>query len=129
MSGHQPGAELDDAFKLAFFRALTDGIDGFVSCIDRQRRILFLNRTLTRDISDIVKSRIEDFIVPQHNAASIECVERAFASGEPQQIEFSVLLAQGTRLHLMTRILPFRGPRDEEVALLITSDVSEPRRL
>jgi two-component system, cell cycle sensor histidine kinase and response regulator CckA len=129
MSGEQPGGQLDDTFKLAFFRALTSGIDSYVSCVDRQRRILFLNRTLTRDISDILESRMEDFIAPQHRAAAIECVERAFASGETQQIEFSVFLAHGARLHLVTRVIPFRGPRDEEVALLITTDVSEPRRL
>jgi PAS domain S-box-containing protein len=129
MSGEQPGKHLDDAFNLAFFRALTSGIDRYVSCIDRQRRILFLNRTLTRDLSDILESRMEDFIDPQHRAAAIECVERAFASGAPQHIEFTVVLADGARLHLVTRVLPFRGPRDEEVAALITSDVSESRRL
>jgi hypothetical protein len=111
---------------LPLLRAPTGGIDAFVSCIERQRRILFLNRTLPRHLRHS-EQRIEDFIAPQHHAASIECVERRLCERRPQQIELSVLLAQGTRLHLVTRILPFRGSRDEEVALFITSDVSEPR--
>jgi two-component system cell cycle sensor histidine kinase/response regulator CckA len=129
MSGHEPGGHLDDAFKLALFGAIAGGLDSYLSCIDRQRRICFLNRTLTRDISTIIGKRMDDFITPPHRDAAIECVERAFASGSQEQVEFTVTLAHGARLHLVTRVVPFRGPGGEALALLVTTDFSEPRRL
>jgi two-component system cell cycle sensor histidine kinase/response regulator CckA len=129
MNGHEPGGHLDDAFQLALFRALVRGVESYLSCIDRQRRVLFLNRTLTRDLSNILGKSIDDFITPSHRQAAVACMERAFASAQCQQVEFTALLATGERQHLITRVVPFRGPAGQELALLITNDVSEPRRL
>jgi two-component system cell cycle sensor histidine kinase/response regulator CckA len=129
MSGQGLGGGFDDTFRLALFQALAGGIDSYVSCIDRQRRILFLNRTLTRDLDNILGSRIDDFIAPPHREATSECVELAFTSGQPREVEFPVVLKDGKRLHLVTRVVPFEYPPGESLALLITSDVSEPRRL
>src|SRR5688572_26110879 len=129
MDGHAPGGHFDEAFQLAMLQALTGGIDSFVSCIDRERRILFLNRTSSRDISEIVGKRIEDFVTPAHRDAAIASVENAFLTQTPQQLEAVVSLAHGSPLHISTRVVPFRAPGGREVALQITTDVSEPRRL
>jgi two-component system, cell cycle sensor histidine kinase and response regulator CckA len=129
MSGRETGGGLGDEFQLSLFRALAAHVEGYVNCIDRQRRILFLNRTLSRDLSDILGKRIDDFVTPQHREETIACVERAFASREPQHFEFPVMLADGKRLHLLTRVVPFTGPRGEELALQITTDITERRRL
>ncbi|MEY2929751.1 MAG: hypothetical protein RL033_500 [Pseudomonadota bacterium] len=129
MDAHSPGGRFDEAFQLAMLEAAMGGIDAFVSCIDRQRRILFLNRTLTRDISEVLGKRIDDFITPPYRQAAVECVERAFASQTPQRLEYVVTLAEGADRHLATRVVPFRAPGGMEVALQITTDVSEPRRL
>jgi PAS domain S-box-containing protein len=129
MDGHPPGGHLDEAFQLAMLNALTSGLDGYVSCIDRQRRILFLNRTFTAGISEILGKKIEDFITPPYREVAIEAVERAFTTQAPQQFESIVTLAQGNRRHISTRVVPFRVPGVGDVALQITTDVSEPRRL
>ena len=136
MSGDHPDghidaalSRLDAAFQQALLRALVGGLDGYVSCVDRSRRILFLSRTRTRDLDEILQGHMDDFIAPQHREATIECVEKAFACRQPRSIEFTAMLATGAQEHFLTRVVPFLGPKGEEVALLITSDVSEPRRL
>jgi PAS domain S-box-containing protein len=117
------------AFQQALLRALVAGTDAYVSCIDRSRRILFLNRTRSRDLEQILRSRIDDFIAPQHKEEVFQCVEQAFVSRQPRSVEFAALLATGEPNHLLTRVIPFSSPTGEDVAVLITSDVSEPRRL
>ena len=42
MQADDLAAQRDDAFQAALFRALMQVGGGFVSCVDRQRRILFL---------------------------------------------------------------------------------------
>src|SRR5262249_29568460 len=103
--------------------------DGYVSCIDRERRILFLNRALTRDPASLLGERLDDLVAEPERAALIACAERAFASGEPQQIEFTLTLPDAQRRHLLTRFVPFEGPRGDSLALQFTRDVSEQRRL
>ncbi|HEU4581243.1 MAG TPA: ATP-binding protein [Polyangiaceae bacterium] len=133
--GHPEGhceaalSRLDMAFQQALLRALVAGTDAYVSCIDRSRRILFLNRTRSRDLEQILRSRIDDFIAPQHKEEVFQCVEQAFVSRQPRSVEFAALLATGEPNHLLTRVIPFSSPTGEDVAVLITSDVSEPRRL
>src|SRR5262245_63978592 len=117
MDGHSPGGQLDEPFQLAMLQAVTGGIDAFVSCIDRQRRILFLNRTLTRDISEILGKRIEDFITAPYREEAIAGVERAFLTQTPQQFESVAVLAAGNRRHIATRVVPFRTPAGLDVAL------------
>jgi PAS domain S-box-containing protein len=136
MSGDHPDghidaalSHLDVAFQQALLRALMGGLDGYVSCVDRSRRILFLNRTRTRELEQILQGHMEDFIAPEHREATIECVEKAFACRQQRSHEFTAMLATGEQQHLLTRVIPFLGPKGEDVALLITSDVSEPRRL
>jgi PAS domain S-box-containing protein len=129
MSGRETSQHQGDAFELAMFRALTANFDGYVNCIDRERRILFLNRTLTRDLSSILGRRIDEFITEQHRDAAIACAERAFQTREPQQIEYTVSLADSQPRHLLTRFVPFAGPGGEALALQFTTDISERRRL
>jgi two-component system cell cycle sensor histidine kinase/response regulator CckA len=129
MSGRDPSEHQGDAFQLAMFRALTASFDGYVNCIDRERRILFLNRTLTRDLSNILGRRIEEFITEAHRQAAIDCAERAFQTGDAQQIEYTVSLADSRPRHLLTRFAPFAGPRGEALALQFTTDITERRRL
>lgn len=129
MKGHSPGEHLDEAFQLAMLQAITSGIEGYVSCIDRERRIRYLNRTLTRDFSQILGRKIEDFMTSPRREAAIEGVERAFATQAPQQFETTVTLASGVIRHIATCVIPFRVPSGAEAALQISTDVTEQRRL
>ena len=116
-------------FEAALFRILAQSVPGFVSCCDRERRILFLSRTLSRDLSELLGKRIEEFIAEPHRAAVIACLEDAFVSGEARQLEYALVLADGTRRHIDTRMVPFKGPAGEDLALALTEDVTDRRRL
>src|SRR5687768_13455192 len=87
-----------ERYEAAFFRALMGVVDGFVACIDAERRILFLNRTVSRDLSEIIGKPIETFIAESQRQAVIDCVARAMESGEVGELEYTVLLADGTEL-------------------------------
>ena len=128
MGGGQ-SVELDDGLLLALFRVLTENVEGHIKCIDRQRRTLFINRTITRDLPHVLGKRLDDFLSEPQRAAAIECTEQAFSSRSPQQLELSAVLADGKRYQLLLRVVPFLGPRGEEVALQITTDITERRRL
>jgi PAS domain S-box-containing protein len=133
--GHPDGhidvalSQLDTAFQLGLFRALLGGINAYISCVDRSRRILFLNRMRSRAPEQVLRARMDDFIAPQNRAQVIERVEQAFVIRQPQTVEYTALLATGEQQHLLTQVIPFSSPAGEDVALLITSDVSEPRRI
>jgi PAS domain S-box-containing protein len=115
--------------QVALFRELAQAMPGIVSCCDRQRRIVYINRTLSRDVSELVGRRIEEFIDPQHREAVIACVEDAFTSGQAREVQYALVLSTGALRHIRTRVLPFRGPNGDEFALALTEDVSERKRL
>jgi PAS domain S-box-containing protein len=129
MSPAELDQHLDDTFKVALFRALAQGVDAYVSCIDRRRRILFLNRTLSRSLSDILGKQMEEFIAQPQREPTIACVERAFRTGTAQRIEYIVTLAGGSRRFISTLVSPFRAPDGEQVALMLTEDTTERRHL
>jgi PAS domain S-box-containing protein len=118
-----------DAMTAAMFRAFANSAGSYVSCIDRDRRVRFLNRTLSRELSEIIGRRSEEFVAEPQRAAMVLAIEAAFAGQRPEQLEYEVELADGRRLWLVTQILPFSGPGDEPFALQITTDLTEQRRL
>ncbi len=118
-----------ERYEAAFFRALMGVVDGFVACIDAERRILFLNRTMSRDLCEVIGKPIETYIAPAQRQSVIDCVARAIDSGEPGELEYSVLLADGSETPFVTRVLPFRGPAGERLAVLRTDDIRERRQL
>jgi PAS domain S-box-containing protein len=73
--------------------------------------------------------RIEDFVDAAHRQALIDCVEAAFASGEQRELAYSVVLGDGKHMHIATRVMPFRGPLGDELALMLTEDASDRERL
>jgi PAS domain S-box-containing protein len=120
--------QLDEALQTALFRTLARETESFVGCIDRSRRLLFVNRTLTRDASHLTGEAIEALVAPTEREATIAFVERAFTSGAPQRCECELTLADASKRWMSTRIIPFRGPADCDLALMLAYDMSEQRR-
>ena len=121
--------ELSDTFLAAMFRALTLHSPDYISCLDRERRVLYLSRTLTRDLPSILGRQTESFVTPEHREEAVRCTEAAFVTGEPQRMEINVTLAEGGSHTFEIRTIPFCGPRGEPLALQVTSDLTERRRL
>ncbi|HEX6245050.1 MAG TPA: ATP-binding protein [Polyangiales bacterium] len=124
-----PDDVLDPAMGLRLLSAIVQGFDGYLTFVDRQRRILYMSRMLSRDPRETLGSLLEEYIAPQHREQSVYWVERAFETGEPQQHEFDALLADGSLRAVRTRIIPFQAPDGGHVAVLMTNDVTEQRGL
>lgn len=125
----KPEGQLGEALRGAIFSALLQATREYISCIDRQRRVLFVNRTLSRDASEIVGQPLESFLSAMDRQPAIECLEDAFSSGAMREIEYVAVLKNGTRRLLGNRFVPFRGPSGEELVLLLSEDVTERRHL
>ena len=122
MGGGDMGEVLDDAFWRSLCRALGSTIDGSVSCIDRQRRILYISRRRPNESPDAVGKPVEQVVAPLERAAAVDCIERAFQTHEAQRLEYGWTAGDGRRLRSITRIIPFEGPGGEE---LVSRRVSE----
>jgi PAS domain S-box-containing protein len=126
---HNPDLFLDQALQALLFREMVSALPNYVACIDRQRRIIFLNRTMSRELTEILGRPIDDFIASRQVADVIACVERAFVNGEVQAIDYDAVTAGGEHVHLRAQVAPLRLPSGAELALLITTDETERRRL
>ena len=122
MEGHDGSA--DPLLDAALFRAFAVATEGYVSCVDRQRRVLYLNRTLSRDLANVVGQPLELFVAPQHRQATVESLERAFDRGAPESLEYGIVLGDGERRQIRTRFIPFTAPDDRPLMLLLTDDVT-----
>ena len=109
--------------------ALCAALPGYVSCIDRQRRVLFLSRTLSRDLSRVLGQPMETFVVPEAREGTIARVEAAFSTGREQRLDFAVNLRDGTTLSLVARVLPFVRPDGQDFALLLTNESTDRQSL
>jgi PAS domain S-box-containing protein len=115
---------LDEAFWRSLCRALESTVDGAVSCIDRQRRVLYQGRSGTNTASEASGKRAEELVPPLERAATVNAIERAFQTREPQRLDYESTSADGRRLRSSTRIVPFEGPGGEERALQIATDAA-----
>ncbi|HVJ15444.1 MAG TPA: ATP-binding protein [Polyangiaceae bacterium] len=118
-----------EGFEAALFRALMQVAGGFVTCIDSQRRILFLNRTVSRDVTSVLGTPVDTFIAPADRATFVACIEQALSSGEMKEVDYSVPLDDGRSLRFHTLVFPFRGPQGETLAVLLTDESVERRQL
>src|SRR5689334_13322489 len=95
---------LDATLKEELLRTLLTESSSFVTCIDRQHRILFINRTKSRELSQLLGKPEEDFVVPENRAAVSACIERAFETDAPAEALFDAMLADGTPHDLKARV-------------------------
>ncbi len=120
---------LSEGLEAALFRAVARSSTAFISCFDRERRVLFLNRTVSRPFEDVIGKRIEEFVAPAAREDLIAAAEAAFETGEPQRYEFQALLATGEELALGGQLVPFEDSNGAPLVLQISTDLTEHRRL
>ncbi|HEX2878176.1 MAG TPA: PAS domain-containing protein [Polyangiaceae bacterium] len=124
-AGQDIRALLGGAFEQALLEALVFKTKSFVGCIDRQRRILFLNRTYTRPMDEVVGRVMDDFLAPESHADLKRLVEDAFQTQEPRGHEYQVVLENGGKRHLTWQITPFCDAAGNQAALLVAEDDTE----
>jgi PAS domain S-box-containing protein len=127
VTGHQEHDTTDIELQAAMFRTLVGFEKGYVSCLDDQRRMLFLNRTQSRDLSQVIGQPMENFVAERHRPGAIAAANAALETGEPQRFEFDAVLADGTTRLLETTFLPFDGLDGRRYVLQLTRDLTDER--
>jgi PAS domain S-box-containing protein len=127
--GQDIRALLGGAFEQALIDTLVFKTKAFVGCIDRQRRILFLNRTYTRPMDEVVGRVMDEFLAPESHADLGRLVEEAFQTQEPRGHEYQVVLENGGKRHLTWQITPFCDAAGNQAALLVAEDDTETHAL
>ncbi len=124
-----PKPERQDTLQVAMFRALASSTEDYVSCLDRERRVLYLNRLRSRTAAQVLGRRTEEFVVEGQRQQLVAAVEATFESKQPQQLECQVVMASGELRWLAMRVVPFTGPSGEPLVLQISADVTERHEL
>jgi two-component system cell cycle sensor histidine kinase/response regulator CckA len=126
---YDPDQFLGNGLQALLLRGMLSALPNYIACIDRERRLLYLNRTQNAQLDELLGRPIENFAVPQHREALIACVERAFTSGEPQSMSLDALNTRGEVMHVKTEIVPMHDVDGRQAALFITTNETERRKL
>jgi len=126
---NDPDEFLGGGLQSLLLRGMLSALPNYIACIDRDRRVLYVNRTLSRDIGEVLGKPVEHFVAPQHRDALVACVEKAFESGDRQSLAYDAVTAPGALLHVRSQIVPVRDAGGQQAALFITSDETERRKL
>jgi two-component system cell cycle sensor histidine kinase/response regulator CckA len=126
---YDPDQFLGKGLSALLLRGMLSALPNYIACIDRERRLLYLNRMRNGEPSELLGKPIENYAVPEHRAALVACVEQAYATGERQSLAFDARNRRGALVHVKTEIVPMRDVDGREAALFITSDETEQRKL
>jgi len=126
---YDPDHFLGDGLQALLLRGMLSALPNYIACIDRERRLLYLNRTQNAPLAELLGRTIENYAIPQHREALIACVEEAFTSGERQSMLLDALNTRGEVLHVRTEIVPVRDVDGRQAALFITTNETEHRKL
>jgi two-component system, cell cycle sensor histidine kinase and response regulator CckA len=126
---YDPDQFLGNGLQALLLRGMLSALPNYIACIDRERRLLYLNRTQNAQLNELLGKPIENYAVPKHRESLIACVERAFTSGERQSMSLDAVNTRGEVLHVRTEIVPVRDVDGRQAALFITTNETEHRKL
>ncbi len=129
VGAYDADAFLDAALQKALLQGLLTALPSYVACIDRERRLLFANRTVTRDLAELVGKPIEQYIAEPHRRAVVAGIELAFSMGERQVVQFDAATVNGSVRQATAEVHPLTVASGQKLALLLITDETEPQRL
>ncbi|MBE9228452.1 PAS domain S-box protein [Phormidium sp. LEGE 05292] len=111
----------------ARWRTLVENAPSFVVMIDREGKILFLNRVLPEfSIKSIIGQSFYDYVLPEYQSVQKAAVERVFQSGEATTFEvLGYKDTQGNLAWYETRIAPIWQEGEIAAAIVISNDISD----
>jgi PAS domain S-box-containing protein len=110
-------------------RSLFESSPDFVVEIDREGRILFINRTVPEmTLEETIGTSCYDYIVPEHRDAYVEIVERVFQTGQGNQIETAGLGPGGRTAFYETRFSPVKVEDEVLSVMMVARDVTEAKQ-
>ncbi|MFB2898521.1 PAS domain S-box protein [Aerosakkonemataceae cyanobacterium BLCC-F50] len=111
----------------ARWRSLVENAPSFVLMIDREARIIFINRVLPEfSIKTVIGQSFYDYVIPEYQPVQIAAVERVFLSGEPTTFEvLGYKDTQGNLTWYETRLAPIWQDGEISAAIVISNDISD----
>ncbi|MFC2173352.1 PAS domain S-box protein [Acidobacteriota bacterium] len=111
------------------WRSLIQHNPDFIITLDREQRILFLNRTATViSAKDVYGSSIMGWVVPEHRDLVKKTIERVFVTGEPDRYEAKARIDDEYRWFMTTVGPVFEDGRVVSV-ILVSRDITEGKEM
>ena len=93
--------------------------------LDREGKILFINRATTRTIEETIGTRVYDYIPTEYQSLYAETVENVFRTGKPDRIEIKGL-GKGKRISWYEARFVSMGSGGEQQTLIVAAtDITE----
>ncbi len=108
---------------------ILESLPFFAVLVDRERHWVWVNRldpTLT--IDDVKGTRVEEFVHPVHREHAVATIEDSFARREVGYYEASAYGEGELTTWYGTTVVPFETADGRELAMLLSSDVTERKR-
>ncbi len=111
------------------WRSVVTHAPDFILTVDRQGRIMSLNRTVPGVMLDqVIGAKAEDFIPPHQRDMMRSAVERVFATGEPTGYEVEGPAPNGTIAWYASRVGPIKRGAEVVGVTMIATDITERKR-
>jgi len=110
-------------------RVLTEHVPDVVFQVDRDGRILFVNRPIPgTGVDELTGEHLRDWILPDHHDAIDAGVKAVFDFYRPQECEVMAEADDGSRFWYSCRIGPIGVPGNVDRAIIIARDITEIRQ-
>ncbi len=122
---HQGRIEEELELSETALRSLVDNSPDAILIVDRNRKIVFINRfEFGFAIEDTIGQPAESFVPEPYRQTVIDAVAHVLATGEPTSYDTELVTPQGAR-HYTTRLAPI--PRDGEIdrIMMVATDITE----
>ncbi|GMU24847.1 MAG: hypothetical protein AMXMBFR13_49180 [Phycisphaerae bacterium] len=108
------------------WRSLVTNSPDLVSTVDREGRVLYVNRFLPGHTpEDVIGRSVFDFIAPEYRQEAREAMERVFETGEPARYEIRAQGPGQTHAWYESRMGPVRHEGRVVALLTVSTDVTE----
>ena len=122
-SGQQDGVEMIQQESEAKFRSLVENSPNYISILDREGIILFINRVYPKTtMEDVVGTTIYEHVVPKQRNVLKKAVEHVFETGGTTQVEYT---GPKTGLWYESRFAPIRDKGEVKTVIVSTSNITE----
>jgi PAS domain S-box-containing protein len=112
----------------ALWRALGQSLPDFVLVIDRDARILSINRTRHQPVEALLGKLVYEFLPPEEAAEARRLVDEAFQTGEPRRHEVRTLDPEGGTVWYEATIAPVLVQGQASWAVVLALDLSARRQ-
>jgi PAS domain S-box-containing protein len=109
----------------AKWRSVIENIPGFITIVDADFKIQFINRSiLDMSASEFQKRDVREFLKPEYRETAGKMLEKVFRTGVPASYEAEGAGLDGTYLWFETQIGPIYQDDKVVSAILISSDIT-----